>query len=279
VLLVVRDVERTIRTAVQSIVQQSMGDWELLLIDDGSSDRTVEIARAFTDPRIRLIVDGDRRGLPARLNAGIAAARGKYIARMDGDDVAYPQRLAVQLAFLESHPSIDLVGASVLVFRGDGAAVGVRRPPASHPEICRGTAGFMIVHPTYFGRASWFRAFQYDATCLRAQDQDLLLRAHFTSTYANVPEILLGYREDTVTFSKSFRGRRHFLRSIVRTYGPRREYGRIVAGAAAHGAKLAFEALAVAVGGRRLLSHRALRATPAELQEWQRIWSELTSTR
>src|SRR4051812_47547353 len=104
----VRDSQRTLPVALRSIVSQTYPNWELLLFDDGSTDRTLEIARSFADDRIKIVSDGRGRGMTVRLNQAARVASGKYYARMDGDDAAYPQRLERQVAYLESHPEVDL---------------------------------------------------------------------------------------------------------------------------------------------------------------------------
>ncbi len=84
--------ETTVAASLRSILLQSYPRWELLVIDDGSTDATLEIVRGFQDPRIRIVADGEHRLLPCRLNQAIAMARGQFFARMDGDDIAYPAR-------------------------------------------------------------------------------------------------------------------------------------------------------------------------------------------
>jgi len=277
VLLVVRDVQATIERTVQSILDQTVSDFELIILDDGSTDATLATITAFRDARVRVIADDHWLGLAARLNQGLDQARGEFVARMDGDDIAYPQRFERQLAYLRDHPEVDLLGASVLVFRGDGTAIGVRKPPEAHGDICRAVHGFSIAHPTYFGRTAWFRQFRYAEDMRRAQDQDLLLRAHFSSRFANVPEILLGYREETVSMKKSFEGRRAFTRSIVRAYGSRGAYHRVLEGVVVQSAKLAIDGIAVLTGSSAvLLKHRAAAASQAEINQWLHVWAHVT---
>ncbi len=91
----------TLELAIRSLLNQSYGDFELLLCDDGSDDQGLAIARSFNDPRLICWSDGRRLRLAARLNECIDRARGRYLARMDADDIAYPDRLAQQLAFLD----------------------------------------------------------------------------------------------------------------------------------------------------------------------------------
>src|SRR4051812_22555449 len=106
VVLPVRDGASTIAYAIESILRQTLAEWELLLIDDGSQDATFAIAESYKDARIRLLKDGQRLGIATRLNQGIDLARGRYLARMDADDIAYPERLAIQVAYLDSNPRV-----------------------------------------------------------------------------------------------------------------------------------------------------------------------------
>src|SRR5260370_39399684 len=116
--------ESTVRAAVQSILNQTFNDWELLVIDDGSSDQTVNLVRTYVDPRIRVFADGKHEGLVARLNQAIGLSRGRYFARMDGDDISYPERLALQVEFMTQHSETDLVGGGVLTRGGGGRLLG-----------------------------------------------------------------------------------------------------------------------------------------------------------
>lgn len=277
VLLVVRDVQATIARTVESILDQTLSDFELIILDDGSTDGTLPTIAAFRDDRIRVIADDRWLGLATRLNQGLDQAQGEFVARMDGDDIAYPQRFERQLTYLREHPEVDLVGASVIVFRGDGTVLGVRKPPQGHGDICRGVHGFSIAHPTYFGRAKWFRQFRYAEDMRRSQDQDLLLRAHFSSRLANVPEILLGYREETVSMQKAFAGRRDFTRSIVRIYGSNGAYHRALEGLVVQSAKLAIDGIAALTGSSAvLLKHRATAASQVEIDQWANVWAQVT---
>jgi glycosyltransferase involved in cell wall biosynthesis len=98
----------TLELAIRSLLNQSYSDFELLLCDDGSTDHGLEIAHSFDDPRLVCWSDGRRLRLAARLNECIDRARGRYLARMDADDIAYPDRLKRQLAFLETNTEVDL---------------------------------------------------------------------------------------------------------------------------------------------------------------------------
>src|SRR5690606_319822 len=99
-----------LRVALASIVAQTFEDWELMLIDDGSTDGAVAALPQPLDARIRVLSDGTNQGLAARLNQAIAMARGPYFARMDQDDVAHPERLERQLRYMQDNPATDLLG-------------------------------------------------------------------------------------------------------------------------------------------------------------------------
>ncbi len=152
ILLPAFNAGQTLDLALRSLCGQTFSDFGILLLDDGSDDDTAEIARAFSDPRVRVIQDGLKLGLARRLNMGIELARGRYIARMDADDVSFPERLARQVAFLEAHPDVDLVrmpgggvphrwrGSGLLPFAGTHEAMCA----AVRVFLCRIPAGWVV---------------------------------------------------------------------------------------------------------------------------------------
>ena len=278
VALQFRNCERTLATAIRSIVLQTFPDWELILHDDGSTDGSKAIAAGFRDARISLVAVPVRRGRPACINEAAGAARGRYFALMDGDDVAYPERLERQADYLERHRDVDLVGAPALVFGAEGRALGKRAVPPSHEEICRRPwSGFPMWQSTFMGRLRWFRRHPYDERRLRAQDQDLLLRSHTDSRFANLAEILGGYREETISLKKSLRTRSHLVRSFLREFGRRRRPDLAVLAVTGQMAKGVVDAFAVASGlGYRVLRHRARPLTDGERVRWGEVWAQVT---
>jgi glycosyltransferase involved in cell wall biosynthesis len=264
----------TIESAIRSLLAQSFVDWELIVLDDGSSDRSVELVQAFADDRIQVHSDGRQVGLATRLNQAIDLAHGRYIARMDADDVAYPERLARQVEFLEAHADVDVLGAGMMVFEGDGTPVGVFPSRATHEEICaRPYSGFYLPHPSWIGKREWFKRWRYDPACRKAQDQDLLLRAYSTSRFAALPELLVGYRQDALAIRKSVLGRYYFSRAIFRVAHRDRDLGRGVVAIAAQAAKLGFDIFAIATGqARTFLRHRALPFSASQAGAWRHAW-------
>lgn len=199
-----------LHVAVRSVLAQTMPDWELLLIDDGSTDGEPDAVAALGDPRIRVVRDGCNKGLSVRLNETIDMARGRYFARMDHDDICHPDRLRAQVAALEARPDIDLLASRCLRV-SDGLRFTGYMPFAQHHEdICRRPwLRIPMVHPSWMGRLEWFRRFRYpDPAPYYAEDFELLLRACDTSRFAALPDVLLAYRvRNRIELKKSLRAR------------------------------------------------------------------------
>lgn len=210
----------TLADALRSIVAQTFTDWELLLIDDGSTDGSVDVARGLADPRVRLIADGVNRGLVARLNQIAELARGTYLARMDGDDLMHPRRLEAQLRHLAEQPAIDLLDAAAITIDEHGTPLGVRgeQPLNSDPRAVLRSG--LLIHPAVLGRTAWFRAHPYDARFVRAEDLELWVRTCRTATFGRVPEPLLFYREASSGNLAAYLRTAQTTRAIVRAYGP-----------------------------------------------------------
>ena len=220
--MAVRDCEATIETAIRSILNQSYRNWTLFLMEDGSKDTTRALAEKFTaDERVKVFSDGRSVGTYPRLNQAIALSRGHdYFAVMDGDDVSYPERLERQIAVLETNPQLDLVGSPVLVFDDSGEALGMRLVPLHHEEICGSSgSGLPMAHPTWCGRREWFERHGYDERAVGCGDQDLLRRSWRASRFANLPDILLGYREHGIRLRFMVRARRSMVASVSRAEG------------------------------------------------------------
>ena len=266
--------ERTICASIRSILLQSHADWELLLCDDGSTDASRELARSFHDPRI--VVWGDRRRLElgARLNECIERARGEFVARMDADDIAYPRRLEKQLRFLADRPDVDLTGGWAVLFGDAGAPVGKRADPAAHVEIARRPLySFKLMHPTFMGKTSWFRRYRYRADAIRCEDLDLLFRAYEGSRFANLPEIVLGYRQGSIDLRKRLRSRWMWCRCARRYLDTT---GRVRLGAV-EVLKGCRDVLAVAArADAAWLRLRYATLTEAELREWRQVWDSVS---
>lgn len=220
ILLPAWNAERTLAVALRSLLNQTFENFEIILLDDGSTDDTLRVARDVGDPRLRIVGHGRRLGLARQLNQGIDLARGRYIARMDADDVCFPERLARQVAFLDASPTVDLVGCRAVVFRDDGAVVGLLPFAQTHEALCAQLwRGIPLPHPGWMGRREWFARYRY---CLpevmRAEDQELLLRSHADSRFACINEVLLGYRQGGFNLRKTLVARRALLTAQLKYF-------------------------------------------------------------
>ncbi len=194
VVLPVYDGEHHLADAVRSVLAQTFRDFELIVIDDGSTDRTGAILSDFSDARLRIVRFPANRGLVEALNVGIRESKSELIARMDADDLCMPRRFERQVAFMNAHPEVDACGTWTRVF---GNRRGVRRLPVE-PEHVRAHLFFggAIDHPSLMMRRAFVTqnglTYNDDFPC--AEDLDFLMRAADVGTLANVPEVLLRYR-------------------------------------------------------------------------------------
>jgi glycosyltransferase involved in cell wall biosynthesis len=180
VLMPVYNAADFLGVAIESILSQSFPDFELLLIHDGSTDGSEALARSFKDPRIRHISNGSNRGLVYSLNLGIEEAKGRYIARMDGDDVMATDRLETQVEYLERVKDADIVAGFVDLIDEKGDTIGVWPDDrkAVTPDEIRSMLSKTncIAHPTVMMRADAMRAFRYRSEQGESEDYDLWLR-------------------------------------------------------------------------------------------------------
>ena len=206
---------RYLRAAVLSLIKQSFTSWELILIDDASTDGSMNSILDVVDPRIRIIAGVENRGLAMRLNEVIGLARSKYFARMDQDDICHPERFERQVAFLSSHPDIHLVGTKCIAIDESSTVVGCLPLAIEHHAICRWPfAGFYLPHPSWMGRTTWFQQNVYASPApYFCEDQELLLRTYKRSLFHTLPEALLAYRvQSGVKWGKRCRTRIALLR-------------------------------------------------------------------
>ncbi|MDT8387664.1 MAG: glycosyltransferase family 2 protein [Thiogranum sp.] len=190
----VHDGEEYIREAINSVLGQTFPDFELLIINDGSSDRSVEIIESFADQRIRLLHNTRNEGIEESLNRGIQAAQGVYLVRMDYDDICVSTRLENLVDFMNGHPEIGICGSFIKTI---GASVRTWSFPCEDREIrCRLLFESCIPHPSAIIRMSEIARHQlrYDTRHLRAEDYDFWVRCSEHMQLANYPEVLLHYR-------------------------------------------------------------------------------------
>lgn len=187
---------KLLEEAVKSIFAQTFEDWELLLVDDGSTDGSVEWANSLRSKKVSVVSDGKNKRYPFRLNQIASLAKGEYIARMDDDDLSSPKRLEEQVKFLESFRDVDLVGTNLISMSMTGRINGKRRLPADHGGIVRRIySGAQLAHATSMGRTPWFRKHRYSENVRLVADYDLWIRSYKSSRFANIMTPLYYYRE------------------------------------------------------------------------------------
>ncbi|GFE58490.1 glycosyltransferase family 2 protein [Geobacter sp. AOG1] len=195
VCMPVYNAEAFVAEAISSILSQTYSDFELLIIDDGSTDGSAAIVKAFSDRRIRVIRSNSNLGIVAALNRGIGEAKGKYIARMDADDICMPDRLERQVYFMDTNPSVGICGTWLESFGSKPKAVW--SPPCDDDEIkCSLLFESVLYHPTIMFRKSLFDdlAICYSADFPHAEDYELWGRLVDTCSFANIGKVLLKYR-------------------------------------------------------------------------------------
>ena len=214
VLLPVYNSELYIKEAVDSILNQTYSHFELIIIDDCSTDNTIAILRSYHDSRINLIVKSENTGYTNSLNYGISIAKGKYIARMDGDDISLPERFEKQVDFLENNPEVVLCGTQYQIIGTSKTC----NHPTEHDEIkAKLILGCYIAHPTVMFNKTFFddNQLNYNTEMEPAEDYDLWSRVAFLGKIANLNEVFLDYRvHENQTSHVRFQKQRKFASLI-----------------------------------------------------------------
>jgi glycosyltransferase involved in cell wall biosynthesis len=194
VLMPVYNGEEYVREAMESILSQTFKDFEFLIINDGSTDGSVEIILSFQDKRIRLIHNGKNLGLIQTLNKGIAHSRGEYVVRMDCDDISLPSRLQKQIDYMNENTAVGVCGTWVRMI-GPGRRT-IRYPTDSDSIRCHLLFYSALAHPSVIFRKDTIEKYQlyYNSSYVRAEDYELWVRAGKFVKLANLSEPLVKYR-------------------------------------------------------------------------------------
>lgn len=199
VLMPVYNARRHLRQAIESILGQTCRDFEFLCVDDGSTDDSPAILAQYAgrDPRVKIITKANG-GVTSALNAGLKVARGEFVARMDADDIAHPERFARQLELMRSDPRLVAVGCWVIHMNGQGIDTHQSPPITTHEEIAaclwNGNSSAMPHYGSFMRRAALTRVDNYREQFRTAQDLDLFLRLLDVGRMQNVPMALMRYR-------------------------------------------------------------------------------------
>ncbi|GAA6732235.1 MULTISPECIES: glycosyltransferase family 2 protein [Thermus] len=205
--------------AVRSIFAQTYENWELILVDDGSDDGTYERVVAIRDSRVKVVRDGENKGLPARLNQIVTLAQGKYVARMDADDIIHPERIESQVRYLADHPEVDGVTTAAYLIDEEGHLIASL--PGVQPSVCEVLSRGGYLHASLMARRDWFVAHPYSLEYPRAEDRELFVRTYDASKLQVLDEPLYFYRWFGLPRSRILRIGYRSERKIMLKYGPR----------------------------------------------------------
>lgn len=199
IMAVYNEDETYLRQSIESILSQSFRDFEFILIDDGSIApviQTVLSSYAAKDERIKVYTNETNLGLTLSLNKALNLATGKYIARLDSDDLAHPDRLQKQFEFMESHPDHALIGSWVYFINAQGEKTGEKKSPTAHQDIKKKLLFYnFFTHSSFFFRRDAVQSLgNYNTAIKKAQDYDLLLKVSAKHPLAVLPEFLSSHR-------------------------------------------------------------------------------------
>jgi glycosyltransferase involved in cell wall biosynthesis len=208
VILPAYNCEKYIAKAIESVLHQTFTDFELIIINDGSTDRTGEIIKSFSDPRILYQFNNTKKGLVFTLNKGIDIARGRYIARMDGDDIALRERFEKQFNYLNKKDGVDLLATVVALINENGDPCGTWKSDEmniSEDDIRKCLPkDNCIAHPTVMGKIEVFKKYKYNHTQSQSEDYDLWLRMICDGAIIHkLSEPLLQHRILSSSFTRS----------------------------------------------------------------------------
>ncbi|PLT27789.1 glycosyltransferase family 2 protein [Peribacillus deserti] len=205
VLMPVFNGEKYLKQAIDSILSQTYKNFEFLIIDDGSKDKSIKIIKKYKDPRIRLVRNKKNIGLIKTLNKGLSLSRGKYIARMDCDDISLPERLEKQVEFMEQHPDIGVCGTALELIDKE-----VKWYYPTDPDYLKCKLLFIccIPHPTVMFRKKVLENIKY-RKYEHAEDYYLWVALSEKTKLVTLPEVLLKYRQHPNQVSNKFSIKQH----------------------------------------------------------------------
>lgn len=185
-----------LKAAIESILNQTFSDFEFIIINDGSENNAEEVILSYTDKRIKYIKNKENIGLIKTLNKGLLYSKGEYIARMDSDDIALPERFKKQVEFMNENLNVGVCGTWLKTF-GDDLNTRIKKYPSTSEEIkLEMLFSCPIAHPTAFIRKNLFVKYNlfYSEDYVHAEDYELWSRANKYFNFANIPESLVQYR-------------------------------------------------------------------------------------
>ena len=196
VIMPVFNGEKYLQSAIDSVLSQTINNFEFIIVDDCSTDSTSKILKNIKDKCVKIYRNTSNLGVASSLNRALKLAKGKYIARMDADDISYPSRLQKQLEFLESNPSVVACGVQVEIIDAQNRSTSTR----SFPQSATSCHDYLmltspILHPTLMARASVYKKIGYTAKYKTAEDWDLYFKLLKFGQLQNLPDTLYSYRQ------------------------------------------------------------------------------------
>lgn len=218
IIMSVYNDEKHIKEALDSLFSQTLDDFEIIIVDDCSTDRTVQIIERYEDERIHLLRNEGNKGLTRNLNKAIEYIKGTYVARMDGDDICYPERLEKQVKYLEEHKKVMLISCRTKMFGEENLISRIKGTPEELKAMM--LIRPVLAHPGFLMRAELLTEYgmRYDESFLSAQDYDFAVRTAQRFAIAVTPEILLRYRVHKKQVSSSKTGEQMKNADRVRKY-------------------------------------------------------------
>jgi glycosyltransferase involved in cell wall biosynthesis len=198
IIMPVKNAGKFVGAALQSIIDQTYKNWEMIVVDDGSSDKTGSILKKFAnrDKRITVIVHKRSKGIGASLNLALTKTKGRFIARMDGDDIALPNRLEVQVSFLQKHRQIVAVGGQTEMIDAQGEIFAFKHFPTEAKKLREMIMWMVpIQHPIMMARATAYKQSRYDESFVTAEDVGMFMQLLQYGEFGNVPEVVYQYRK------------------------------------------------------------------------------------
>lgn len=205
VVMPVFNAERFVHKAIESIFNQTLKDFEFIIVNDASEDKTIEIIHSYAkrDKRIRLINNDRNLKIAHSLNIGVSAARTNLIARIDADDISHPERLEIQYHFLMRHPNVAIVGANISITDDDGKEIWKREYPIQSKDLKKIMLRYSsFAHPAVMFRKEVFKEFGgYDHNMIPCEDIDLWFKIGAKYDLGSIPKTLLKYSLSTESSS------------------------------------------------------------------------------
>ncbi len=226
VLMCVYNDEQYVGNAIKSILSQTFADFEFLIVNDGSTDGTLAILNSFqaSDPRIR-VVSYPNSGTTISGNRGLSLARGEYVARLDSDDISLPDRLAIEVDYLDRHPEVALVGGGSYIIDSDGKVIGRRNINPRNLKLALRSRCFFQQSDVMFRRELVLKLGGYRPKLRNAQDYDLWLRVSEVAEVAKLPNIIGMWRINPSGYTLARAAEQRFETALVRRLARERRHG------------------------------------------------------